>query len=323
MANPQPDEFTRISNELFEAILLSDFTKRQLKIIFLVIRLSYGCGKKYALLRKSDFGIAGIDKSDIKKELDYLIISKVLSIDGDQISLNKDYDRWRVSLVHSGENFKKLIRHNVNEIKNIGETPTPATEIVGNLPTCHNMELAKYQLRGWQNTNLEVGKIPTEQDTQPYSENGLGGAERKGKENKEKSGTTSQAPIKKTETIEDILARFPRYNNGQWTTIRQYWDTIRFTRRTGKVADSIVAREMEYWERFTVEVVLESLEIHMRKYQSKREDYTAGIMRRLVNDREKGGQPHGREPKIDPLAYKKNSYYRDLPRGSDTGMPKV
>lgn len=42
MANPQPDQFTRISNELYRAIMQSDFTKRQRNILDLVIRMSYG-----------------------------------------------------------------------------------------------------------------------------------------------------------------------------------------------------------------------------------------------------------------------------------------
>ena len=50
MARPQTEEFTRVPNELLEAILATDFTKRQQKIIFMIIRLSYGCGKGYALL---------------------------------------------------------------------------------------------------------------------------------------------------------------------------------------------------------------------------------------------------------------------------------
>ena len=98
MANPQPDKFTRLSNELFEAIMQTDFSKRQRSILDLIIRASYGCGKKFALLRPSDFEVVGVYKSHIKKELDYLTRTKVIFRDGERISLNKDYDQWRVSL---------------------------------------------------------------------------------------------------------------------------------------------------------------------------------------------------------------------------------
>ena len=194
MANPQPDEFTRISNELLEAILLSDFTKRQFNIILLVIRLSYGCGRKYAILRKADFGVAGIDKSDIKKELALLVESKVLVIDGDRISLNKDYDRWRISLVRAGsrEEFKKILQRNLQEKtvlptggdQEVGKIPTAIGNQVGKTPTG---ELVKHQPTGWQNTNQVVGKIPTDQDTQPNDAKCSEGAERNIKETLKKS----------------------------------------------------------------------------------------------------------------------------------------
>ncbi len=185
MANPQPDEFTRISNELLEAILLSNFTKRQLNIILLAIRLSYGCGRKYAILRKSDFEIAGIDKSDIKKELDVLVRSGVLVIDGDRIGLNKDYDRWRISLVRAGskEELKKILQRNLEE-KKVGILPTDQCDQVDKIPTG---KLVKYQLGGWQNTNQVVGKTPTDQDTQSNGANGSGSAERNIKETLKKS----------------------------------------------------------------------------------------------------------------------------------------
>lgn len=196
MANPQPDEFTRISNELLEAILLSDFTKRQLNIILLVIRLSYGCGRKYAILRKVDFGVAGINKSDIKKELALLAESKVLVIDGDRISLNKDYDQWRISLVRAGsrEEFKKILQRNLEE-KKVGVLPTSGDQGVGKIPTAQNDqvgktptgELVKHQPAGWQNTNHVVGEISTDQDAQLNGANGSGGAERNIKETLKKS----------------------------------------------------------------------------------------------------------------------------------------
>jgi len=98
MANPQPDQFTRISNELYRAIMQTDFSKRQRNILDLVIRMSYGCGKKFALLRPVDFELVGVYKTHVKRELDYLCEASVLAIDGDQIILNKNYNQWRISL---------------------------------------------------------------------------------------------------------------------------------------------------------------------------------------------------------------------------------
>lgn len=161
MANPQPDEFTRISNELFEAIILAGFKKRQLNIILLVIRLSYGCGRKYAVLRQADFQVIGIDKSDIKKELMLLVESGVLTINGERIALNKDYDLWRIPRARPGgpERFKQILKRNLAE-KTAGETSTGAGTGVGKSPTGPGAKVGNSP----NALNDLVGKTPTISD---------------------------------------------------------------------------------------------------------------------------------------------------------------
>lgn len=122
MANPQPDQFTRLSNELLEAVMRTDFTKRQLNILFLIWRCSYGFGKKVAILKKGDFQVVGIYPSDITKELNYLAEAKVIFWDeaNDLIAFNKDYDQWRISLskaaVNGQADFKKILKNQFNEV---------------------------------------------------------------------------------------------------------------------------------------------------------------------------------------------------------------
>lgn len=133
MANPQPDKFTRIANELYEAIMQSDFSKRQRNIIDLVIRMSYGCGKKHAILRPSDFELCGVGKNHVKAELQYLSAAKVLFIDGEVIRLNKNYDQWRVSIVKgfNPEKFSQVLKRNLivpESGTKVPETGTPDEE---------------------------------------------------------------------------------------------------------------------------------------------------------------------------------------------------
>ncbi|WP_027365088.1 replication protein [Desulfotruncus alcoholivorax] len=202
MANPQPDEFTRISNELFEAIILSNFKKRQLNIILLVIRLSYGCGHKYAILRQADFQLIGIDKSDIKKELNLLVESGVLSISltGERITLNKDYERWSIPRAQPGgqDKFKQLLARNLmvkTTTETVGETPANANPEVGKIPTPTGIpvgkiptnQLVKHQPDGWQNTNSVVGKTPTPKTLQANGDNCSDYTERNIKETLKKS----------------------------------------------------------------------------------------------------------------------------------------
>lgn len=292
MANPQPDQFTRISNELYKAIMQSDFTKRQRNILDLVIRMSYGCGKKSALLRPVDFELVGIYKTHIRKELDYLSKAAVLIIDGERISLNKDYDQWRISLSKSATNtdrWSEVLSKNLND---------EVTEIV----TKDNDKVTKTVTDGYQNSNQVVTKTVTEQGRKPNDAKGSETPKESIKEKvKERGEVLPPLTPPKPESIEDVLTEFPRYSKEQLTLIREYWDMIRFTRKTGKVAYSIVQREMQYWERFPVEIVLEALDIHLRRYQTKQEAYTRGIMRRKEREKEqieKGGPQHGQNRQL-------------------------
>jgi len=72
-----------------------------------------------------------------------------------------------------------------------------------------------------------------------------------------------------------------RYDDGQKAVIKKYFEVLADTRLTGKLSESICDREVKYWERFSVPVVIHALEIHIQKYPSMRETYTRGIMRNL------------------------------------------
>ena len=61
--------FTKFDNQLLERILTSKFTRRQIKILLLLLRYSTGYQKTYAVVRKSDFTLAGVSPSAISEEL--------------------------------------------------------------------------------------------------------------------------------------------------------------------------------------------------------------------------------------------------------------
>ena len=151
MANPQPDRYTRLSNELYEAIMQTDFSKRQRSILDLIIRASYGCNKKHALLRPSDFEVVGVYKTHVKKELEYLCRARVIFMDGERISINKDYEQWRINLCKPcNENkLQEILRRNI--LSEVTKTVTKVTEIV-----------TTEQMSGYQNSNSEVTKTVTE-----------------------------------------------------------------------------------------------------------------------------------------------------------------
>jgi hypothetical protein len=101
MANPQPtDAHIRIAHSITEAIMMRDFSKRQRKLLDLILRLSWGCGKKEAIIpQQNDFMIVGIGEGHIKQEISWLIESKVIYRQANHYWFNKNYDEWQVSRV--------------------------------------------------------------------------------------------------------------------------------------------------------------------------------------------------------------------------------
>lgn len=106
--------------------------------------------------------------------------------------------------------------------------------------------------------------------------------ESKVKESKERSPVRS--PV--FNSREEIYKLHSRYTAEQIKIIDRYWDIIKFTRKNGKISFGIIATEMDYWEQFPVDIVIESIATHIEKYQTKRENYTRGIMRGKKRERE-------------------------------------
>lgn len=121
MANPQPENgFVKLANEIWNEIIRRDFSKRQKDIILFIWRLSYGCQKKTALIPKlKDFELCGIGQQNIRKELDYLTCSKVISWEKETniFSVNKDYEQWQISPVRGWDEdkFRELISKNLEK----------------------------------------------------------------------------------------------------------------------------------------------------------------------------------------------------------------
>lgn len=72
-----------------------------------------------------------------------------------------------------------------------------------------------------------------------------------------------------------------RYDDRQKEVIKKYFEVLADTRLTGKLSEGIRNREIKYWERFSVPVVIQALSIHIQKYPYAKETYTRGIMRNL------------------------------------------
>ncbi len=112
--------------------MMRDFSKRQRKILDLILRLSWGCNKKTAIIpRQRDFVTVGIGEGHIKVELDWLAESHIINIDGNKYSFNKDFDQWQVSRVRPffPEKLTELVSINLN-----GQSPELTERVSNNLP---------------------------------------------------------------------------------------------------------------------------------------------------------------------------------------------
>lgn len=106
MASPQTENgFTRIANELMEVIPLYKFNGTQFRILFVVLRYTYGFQRKSHELSLTFIADStGMHKQQIKRELDILIKNKVLieeeppSFNKSRIiQFNKNYKEWLIS----------------------------------------------------------------------------------------------------------------------------------------------------------------------------------------------------------------------------------
>lgn len=156
MANPQPtDAHLRMAHSINEAIMTRDFTKRQRKILDLIIRLSWGCNKKDAYIpHQRDFYVVGVHEVDVKRELDWLEVSKVIIRQDSFYWFNKDYDDWGVSRVkpYQPKKLSELLSLNLN-----GNRPKLSKTLSQNL--------VKHLVQTKQNTKFPTHKLASPKES--------------------------------------------------------------------------------------------------------------------------------------------------------------
>lgn len=103
MANPQKENgYTPIANEILEHIYSFDFTCTEIKILLMIIRFSYGFGRKDTGIAISFFesGLRMNSRTlqrEIKKLIDMnvlLVVSEARGTIPRTLKLNKNYEEW-------------------------------------------------------------------------------------------------------------------------------------------------------------------------------------------------------------------------------------
>ncbi len=82
--------FTRVPNRILTALITLDLTKRQIKIICLVLRLTYGCHVPWAFYEKKYFRAAGLHRSAIGAEPTRNIFLQGISAYNDYVDADPD-----------------------------------------------------------------------------------------------------------------------------------------------------------------------------------------------------------------------------------------
>ena len=96
MANPQPDKYTKISNELIEnALCRTNLSSYQSRIVWAIFRKTYGWDKTSDWISNSQLvDMTGITKQNVSRTLKELKERNIIVREGYMTSFQKDYDQW-------------------------------------------------------------------------------------------------------------------------------------------------------------------------------------------------------------------------------------
>lgn len=99
MASPQKENgYTPIANELLEKLYFAPLNGSELKICLMVIRKTYGYGKKEDWISLSQFSKEiSLPRQNVCRVLKKLVANKLLLKTEMRLKLNKNYDEWLVA----------------------------------------------------------------------------------------------------------------------------------------------------------------------------------------------------------------------------------
>ncbi|WP_273761562.1 replication protein [Aeromonas hydrophila] len=110
------DGFTRIANELLEALIGAELTRNQAKVAFAVARKTYGFNKPRDRISDGQLGeIANLPRQKVNKAKNELIAMKVLVSTGREIGINKVISDWKIDCHQNGDSVTKLVTKSVTK----------------------------------------------------------------------------------------------------------------------------------------------------------------------------------------------------------------
>jgi phage replication O-like protein O len=112
LANPQTENgFTRLADELLDALIRYPFTKRQYKVLLAVIRKTYGFQKREDDITAPQLAaMSGLDRANVIRAINELVrigaLNKRPGRFGQILGINKDYEVWQVPKQHLSASAK-------------------------------------------------------------------------------------------------------------------------------------------------------------------------------------------------------------------------
>lgn len=163
------------------------------------------------------------------------------------------------------------------------------TKVVKFLEVLKKDEMISYEITPKKKTLIKIEKYDKWQGFDGKEE-----VEEKTQKRQEKDSETTQNNINKNDKeevkrnknkdymseIKEFLVRYQSIEGFNQLN-KDYWDVIRKTRKSGKVAESVIHKSMEKWNKYDPIVVQYALKTHIEVEDGERaESYTLGIMRR-------------------------------------------
>jgi len=120
MASPQIEKgYTRIANELLEAMYLMPRSDYEHRVFLLIIRFTYGYNKKSDWISLSQIcHETGIAKPNASRTIKKLIQKNMIVKEGRRSAVQKNYEAWMApGKVPRGKNFKQKLSTGVENSK--------------------------------------------------------------------------------------------------------------------------------------------------------------------------------------------------------------
>jgi phage replication O-like protein O len=124
MASPQIENgYTKIANELLDALCRINLSGHEWHVVHAIIRKTYGYNKKEDWITNTQImKLTGQTQQKVSQAKRKLIEKKIVTENGNKISINKDYDNWSIVTENGNsvtENGNNLLPKTVNTKDNI------------------------------------------------------------------------------------------------------------------------------------------------------------------------------------------------------------